>query len=148
MNLPWNELIGGVAKIADDLITTDEERAKMALEDRKIEAALQQGQVETNKIEAAHASLFVAGWRPYAGWVASTALGMVYIPKAIVMTIVWTIQCQVVMTAWNGITPAPVMPAFPDLGVTDLIGLLLALLGMAGFRSFDKRSDTETKRIG
>ncbi len=28
-----------------------------------------QGQIEINKVEAGHKSLFVAGWRPFIGWV-------------------------------------------------------------------------------
>jgi hypothetical protein len=59
--MPWDALIGGVAKIADDLITTDEERAKMALEDRKLDVQLLQGQIDTNKVEAASGSMWVAG---------------------------------------------------------------------------------------
>jgi hypothetical protein len=145
--MPWVALLDGVAKIADDLITTDEERMQMALEDRKLDVSLLQGQIDTNKVEAAHPSIFVAGWRPWAGWVAGTALGMVYIPKAIVMTAIWTYQCVLIVNLWTGVGPPPELPSYPDLGVTDLIGLLLALLGMAGIRSMDKAKGKETVRI-
>ena len=36
--------------------------------------AAQLGQLEINKVEAAHKSLFVAGWRPFIGWVCGLAL--------------------------------------------------------------------------
>jgi len=146
--MSWAAIIGAVGSLADDLITTDEERAKIALEDRRIDAQLLQGQIETNKAEAAHPSLFVAGWRPYAGWVAATALGMVYIPKAAVMTAIWSYQCWVVLRGWQPPAAAPQIPLFPDLGVTDLIGLLMALLGMAGIRSFDKARGKDTVKVG
>ena len=145
--MPWADLLGGVAAIADDLVTTDEERAKLALEDRKIDASLLMGQIDTNKVEAAHPSIFVAGWRPWAGWVCGTALGMVFIPKAIVMTAIWTYQSVVIVSAWKGVGAPPPLPLYPDLGVTDLIGLLMALLGMAGLRSADKFNRVETARI-
>ena len=145
---PWLPILDTVARLADDLITTDEERTKLALQDRLIDAQMQQGQIDINKIEAAHPSLFVAGWRPGLGWVATIAFGLLYIPKAIVMTTIWTIQCVTLMQAWTHGTPPPVMPIFPDLGVTDVIGLLLALLGMAGIRSFDKAKATDTRQIG
>jgi hypothetical protein len=52
------------------------------------------------------------------------------------------------MQAWQHGTPPPVLPIFPDLGVTDVIGLLMALLGMAGIRSYDKTKDVDTKTVG
>lgn len=148
MTTPWGGIIGAVGNVIDDLVTTDEERAKMALEGRKIDAGLQQGQIDTNKIEAAHPSRFVAGWRPMAGWVAAISLGMAYIPKAIMMTGIWSYQAIVIISQWNGITAPPAIPEFPDLGVTDLIGLLMALLGLAGVRSYDKTKEVDTKRVG
>ena len=38
------------------------------------EAAGRLGQLEINKVEAAHKSLFVAGWRPAIGWICGLAL--------------------------------------------------------------------------
>lgn len=136
--MPWDSLINGVAKIADDLITTDKERAELALEDRKIDVGLMMGQVETNKVEAASDSWWVAGWRPYVGWVAGTALGMAYIPKAVVLTGIWAYQAVVLIQGWKTGTPPPALPAYPDLGVTDLLGLLGSLLGFGVLRSVDK----------
>lgn len=135
---PWGSIIGAVGEIADDLVTTEEERAQLALEDRKLDVGLLQGQIDTNKVEAAHPSIFVAGWRPWAGWVAGTAVGLTFIPKALVVTSIWAYQSFVIVSQWAGQGPIPVLPIFPDLGVTDLIGLLLALLGMAGMRSFER----------
>lgn len=148
MTTPWGALIGGVAQIADDLVTTDEERGQMALEARKIDASLMLGQNETNKVEAAHPSWWVAGWRPYVGWVAGTSLGMVYIPKALVLTGIWTYQAVVIIQQWNGAAPPPVLPVYLDLGVTDLLGLLGAMLGFGAMRSFDKKNEVDTRQIG
>lgn len=146
--LPWVGILEGVANLADDLITTDEERDKAKLADRAMDVSLLQGQIDVNKAEAAHQSVFVAGWRPGLGWTATVAFGLLYIPKAIVMTVIWTMQCWAVMGGWQAGTPVPILPVFPDLGVTDVIGLLMALLGMAGLRSFDKIKEIDTKRIG
>ena len=145
--IPLAAIVGGVGSIIDSLHTSDEERAKLALEDRKLDVGLLQGQIDTNKVEAAHPSIFVAGWRPWAGWVAGSAVGLTFIPKALVVTGIWTYQSIVIVSQWAGQGPIPVLPVFPDLGVTDLIGLLLALLGMAGIRSFDKTKGADTKRI-
>ena len=144
--IPWLDIFGGITELADDLITTDEERLKIAIEQRKIDASLLQGQIATNLEEAKHPSIFVAGWRPGLGWVATISFGLLYIPRALVMTTIWTIQCVTIMQAWQHGTPPPVLPIFPDLGVTDVIGLLMALLGMAGIRSYDKTKDVDTKK--
>jgi hypothetical protein len=143
----WASIIGAVGQIADDLITTDEERAKLALESRRIDAALQQGQIDTNKIEAAHPSRFVAGWRPAAGWVAAISLALAFMPKALVITGIWTYQAIVLVASWNGTGAPPVLPAFPDLGTTDLIGLLASLLGLGGMRSWEKARNVDTKVV-
>ena len=143
----WLGLLGGVGQIADDLITTDEERAKLALEERRLDASLVQGQIDTNKAEAAHPSRFVAGWRPFIGWVGGVSLGMVYIPKALVLTLAWGYQAWTIMQRWDGSVPAPVLPPYPDLGVTDLLGLLGSLLGFGVLRSYDKTKDVATERV-
>lgn len=127
-------LVQSVGQVIDDLVTSDEERASAEIEARKLDNQLLLGQQEINKIEAGHASLFVAGWRPAAGWVAVMALWCVYVPKALLMTAIWSFQAWVVLAAWDRVAAPPAIPAFPDLGVTDLIGLLFALLGMAGLR--------------
>lgn len=93
-------------------------------------------QIEVNKIEAASESFFKSGWRPAAGWVCVVALALTYIPKALVMTGFWMFQSYLILTETS--RAVPTLPAFPDLGVTDLLGLLLSLLGMATLRTIDK----------
>jgi hypothetical protein len=102
--------------------------------------AVMQSQNDVNKVEAANPSVWTSGWRPYVGWVCGTALAACYIPKALVMTGIWVYQCIVIMSHWSGLGAVPVLPLYPDLGVTDLIGLLMSLLGMAGLRSLDKKN--------
>lgn len=131
--------IGEVASAAKSILgmffadKTEEEKEKIAAT-----FALMQGQLDVNKVEAASPSTFVAGWRPYIGWIAGTALGMVYMPKALVMTIVWTYEAFRIVSHWNGEASIPALPPYPDLGVTDLIGLLGTLLGMGTLRTIDK----------
>jgi hypothetical protein len=98
------------------------------------------GQMDIDKAEALNPSLFVSGWRPFVGWVCGSALACCYIPKALVMTGIWVYQCTIIMGHWNGLGATPILPLYPDLGVTDLIGLLMSLLGMAGLRSLDKKN--------
>jgi hypothetical protein len=147
-------IIEAVGKIAGDLITTDKERMEAELEARKltlegirIEAGLIAGQQQINQVEAANPSRFVAGWRPAAGWVCAISLAMVYIPKATVMTSIWTYQAIVIVSQWTGQGVPPAIPEFPDLGVTDLIGLLMSMLGLGAMRSWDKGKSVDTKAV-
>ena len=62
-------VVGGIV----ELIPNSNERAKakenMEMQLLTIITAAVSGQQEINKQEAAHKSIFVAGWRPFIGWV-------------------------------------------------------------------------------
>jgi hypothetical protein len=141
---PVGAIIDGVRGLADDLFTSDEERGKievekekLALEKYRVDAGLVQGQLEINKEEAKHPSVWVAGWRPGIGWVGVVSLAAYYWPKAILSAIMW-----VQMT----IDAEKLLP-YPDIGITELIGLLAPMLGMAWLRSNDKAKGVDTRGI-
>ncbi len=106
------------------------EKAKAEMEAELIrasnEAAL--AQVEVNKIEAAHSSVFVAGWRPAIGWVCAAAMALYYIPMALVGTGLW---------AWACIQAGAIVPR-PEMGIVEIIGLVTSLLGMGTLRTTEK----------
>ena len=106
------------------------------------ELAAMTGQLEINKIEAGSASLFVAGWRPFVGWVCGGSLALVYIPKALFLSGFWAYQAYTLIRGGG-----TVLPPYPDLGVTDLLGLLGAMLGMGGMRTFEKVKEVDTKSV-
>lgn len=109
------------------------------------------GQMEVNKVEAAHGSIFVAGWRPAVGWTCAISLALAFIPKALVITALWASQSymmldQCVVPACDIATFA--LPPFPDLGTTDLLGLLGGMLGIGAMRSLDKIKGVSTGSVG
>ena len=79
---------------------------KQAEEQRKLLALQQEGdierlsahvelmvkQAEINLADAKSNSWFQANWRPGIGWVGAVSLALMYIPKAVVMTYIWTYQ--------------------------------------------------------
>ena len=68
------EPIEAVGNVLDALFTSDKER----LDKKAVLARIAQQpglvQLEINKIEAAYKTVFVAGWRPFIGWVCGLAL--------------------------------------------------------------------------
>ncbi len=130
-------IVETVGRLADDLFTSDEERLKaqiesdkIGLEAAKVDADLIKGQQEINKVEAAHASIFVAGWRPAIGWVGVVSLGYQFILYPL-LTWLW---------AWfqaSGWVPGSVNPP-PILNNDALLVLLTGILGIAGARTFEK----------
>ena len=77
-------------------------------------------QGEINKIEAQHRTIFVAGWRPFIGWVCGFALAYNFVLRDL---LVW----------WFGPETAP-----PALQMEHLITVLVGMLGLGGLRSIDK----------
>lgn len=143
-------IIEGVGKIADDLITTDKERLEIALEERKLDVGLLHDQTEVNKEEAKSGSLFVAGWRPFIGWVGGVALAYQFLLYPLLIWL-WAvlqayqiIPCNIgteAVTATCSLTPPPLLP-------TDtLFTIVCGMLGIGSMRSFDKLKKTDTKRI-
>ncbi len=81
-------------------------------------------QIELNKIEAQHKSLFVSGWRPFVGWVCGSALAYHFILRDLVF---WFLDTM-------GFRVAPL----PEIELGQLISILLAMLGMSGYRTYEK----------
>lgn len=131
-----------LAKTAIDKIwpdTSAADAAKLDLLKQEIGNgfAAQIAQMKINEAEASNPSLFVAGWRPAAGWVGVVSLALVYIPKAVVLTGLWTYQAVIVVNAWHG-SGDLTLPPYPDLGVTDILGLVGSMLGFGVLRSTEK----------
>ena len=73
-----DKLIGPITGLLDKFIPDADTKAKLAHSvatmAQEHAQELAKAQLEVNKVEAAHNSLFVAGWRPAVGWVC--VLGM------------------------------------------------------------------------
>ncbi len=123
-----------IDKIWPDKTEAEKQKVKLVelaamgdLEKLKLEVSLLIGQLEINKEEAKHQSVWVSGWRPFVGWVSGGAFAYHYILQPF---LVW------VLSAFDKITTAPVL----DSNV--LMTLLLGILGLGAFRSYDKSKIT------
>ena len=138
MSLPIiGAILGGVTDLIGDMHTSDKEKLdaeielrKLGLESERIEASLLTGQIDVNKEEAKHASVFVAGGRPAILWVGAVSLGWTYVAHPI-MTWLWAILQGV---GWIAAT----LPPPPILDIEALMVLVGGVLGLGGFRSFEK----------
>lgn len=85
---------------------------------------LAKGQIEVNKTEAAHKSLFVAGWRPCIGWICGLAL-------------LYSTLIAPILNIWFTVPPVN----------NDLLStILLGMLGLAGARTVEKAFNVQRER--
>lgn len=140
-----------LGKIAVERLWPDPIRR--AAEIRKLEVLRQQGnlaelnahvklmlgQIQINMTEARHGSLFVAGWRPFIGWVGGFALVYQFILYPLGMWS-WAIAQA------KGFIPADIPPP-PVLDSSVLFSLITGMLGVGVMRSYDKAKNIDTKGI-
>ena len=78
-----SQLIAPVTGLLDKFIEDKDQKARLAHEvatmAQKHAQELAKGQLEINKAEAQSRSIFVAGWRPFIGWVCGVALAYNFI---------------------------------------------------------------------
>lgn len=80
-------------------------------------------QTKINEVEAKHRTVFVAGWRPFIGWVCGVALAYNFVIRDL---LIWAVD------------PVEVPPA---LQMEHLMTVLLGMLGLGGLRTYEKVKD-------
>lgn len=117
--------VGGrlLDKIIPDKDAREKAQAELlkAAQDQDFQKAI--AQIEVNKAEAQHTSLFVAGWRPAIGWICVVGLGYNFL---IYPMLTWLVV----------ITGAEFSP--PPLLSENLMELVMGMLGLGALRSFEK----------
>ena len=74
-------------------------------------------QLEVNKTEAQHKSLFVSGWRPFIGWVCGVSMGFNFLAVPLLMSAGFEIA---------------------SLDLTTMMPVLMGMLGLGGLRTAEK----------
>jgi hypothetical protein len=120
-------------KVAPDADLAERNRMTLALTEMQNEYNSVLAQVNVNNTEASSSSVFVAGWRPFIGWVGGS--GLAY--QVVLMPVV------------NGMLLVFGYPAvFPGIDINLLQTLIGGMLGLGIARSWDKSNGAETKRVG
>lgn len=122
-------IIGAITDIIDRVVPDPKQKAAISLELAKLESAQVTGQLEINKAEALHRSIFVAGWRPFIGWICGVGLAYGVIIQPLIS---WVAK---VIFGYDG-----EIPAFDS---ALLIYALGGMLGLGAMRSYDKKNGTD-----
>jgi hypothetical protein len=120
--------IEAIGNVFDKLFTSDEEKAQAQAVLAKLAQRPGELQVELNKVEAQHSSIFVAGARPFIMWVCGVSLAFYYIPQFALAAVIWA------RMSWDLQTLVP----YPVGQISGLMELTIAMLGLGALRSFDK----------
>ena len=119
-----DRLIVPISDILEKLIPDKDLKIKLKHE---LESELHKAnlaQLKVNQQEAAHNSLFVAGWRPFIGWVCGVALCWQFILQPITVMIIRLAGYEQVI--------------LPDFDFSQLSTILMGMLGLGGLRTFEK----------
>ena len=128
-----DKALGMVDKLIPDKTLAQKLKAEMETlreandhEKEMAEVALMAGQNAVNLEQAKSPSLFVAGARPAIMWICGVGIGWAFVLKP--------------MVEWGYFiySGAPLVGA-PVLDTTELMSLIIAMLGLSGYRTYEKK---------
>ena len=124
-----DKLIGPVTGLLDKFIEDKDQKARLAHEvatmAQKHALELSRAQLDVNKAEAQHRSIFVSGWRPAVGWVC--VLGMagnfMVIPFSNFVLALLEIPVRI-----------------PLIDTATMMPVLMGMLGLGTLRTYEKKA--------
>ncbi len=128
-----DRIIPDPAQKAEATLKLNELAQQGALAELDADVRLMTGQMEVNRAEAGHASIFVAGWRPFVGWVCGIALGYHFIAQP--------------FANWIAFLAGVDLDGMPALEMGDLMTVLLGMLGIGGMRTYEKRAGVARRSL-
>tara|TARA_S200002703_G_scaffold133860_1_gene122146 strand:- start:1307 stop:1711 length:405 start_codon:yes stop_codon:yes gene_type:complete len=121
-------VLPAVMEVAGRFLPEDKE--KRAAAEREIEAQLTThlakidlAQLDINKTEAAHRSIFVSGWRPFIGWSCGLAMCLNFL--------LFPLASFVLAQTGHLIE-------LPTLDMSEMMPVLMGMLGLGGLRTVEK----------
>ena len=124
-----DKLIGPVTGLLDKFIEDKDQKAKLAHEvatmAQRHAQELAKAQLEVNKTEAQHKSIFVSGWRPAVGWCCVFGMmgNFMVIPFTNFVLALLEIDVSV-----------------PLIDTATMMPVLMGMLGLGAMRTYEKRT--------
>jgi|TARA_B110000908_G_C10033488_1_gene348505 hypothetical protein len=128
-------LIGPVTGLLDKFIEDKDKKNAIAFElstmAERHAQELAKGQLEVNKVEAAHKNMFVAGWRPAVGWVcvAGMAGNFILIPFA---------NFALALSSSDIVIPL--------IALSEMMPVLMGMLGLGAMRTVEKTKGVQREK--
>jgi hypothetical protein len=97
-----------------------------------METDLSKLQIQTNVEEAKSTNWWVAGWRPFVGWVCGAGLAYVAVIEPV---------ARFIAQVWFHYTGA-----FPAIDTSLTMQVLLGMIGLGAMRTVEKSNNSESKR--
>src|SRR6056300_170589 len=129
-----SKLLGGslvetVGKVIDSVHVSDEERGKIKIKLQELENEINSKQMEINLADAQSTATDISGilqrsWRPLIGFSAAISIFWEFVLKNFIMFFLAVFEVQT--------------QPLPSMDMEQLMPLVMALLGMAGLRTFEK----------
>jgi hypothetical protein len=130
-----NSLIGPVTGLLDKFIEDKDAKNAIAFElstmAEKHAQELAKGQLDVNKVEAAHKNLFVAGWRPAVGWVCCLGMAGNFI-------IIPLVNFALALSS------SPI--TIPLIETSEMMPVLMGMLGLGAMRTVEKTKNVQRER--
>lgn len=118
------DAITAIGNVVDDVFTNDEERAQAQAVLEKLRQQPAALQIALNQVEASHRSVFVAGWRPFVGWVCGFGLAYHFIIQPLLSFVLVVLGVDI--------------GKLPEFDMASLQTILLGMMGLGGLRTFEK----------
>ena len=118
------KLIDPISNILDKFVADKDLKQKLEHELKTELHRANMAQIEVNKEEAKHRTVFVAGWRPFTGWVCATALAYHFILEPVIVFVLALYKIQLTL---------------PQFDMASLLTVLMGMLGLGGLRTYEKK---------
>jgi|TARA_R100001086_G_scaffold82073_1_gene40220 hypothetical protein len=118
------KLIDPISNILDKFVADKDLKQKLEHELKTELHRANMAQIEVNKEEAKHRTVFVAGWRPFTGWVCATALAYHFILEPVIVFVLALYNIQLTL---------------PQFDMGSLLTVLMGMLGLGGLRTYEKK---------
>ena len=116
-------IVGVAGNVRDKFVADKDLKANLDHELKTAFRSANLAQIEINKQEAAHKSMFVAGWRPFVGWTCGVALAYHFVISPILGFVLVLAGVQISM---------------PTFEFSQLSTILMGMRGIGGLRSYEK----------